>query len=146
MITITGTTSKKLIAYIEKVYSHLNIDDFDAIVDVDIVSKCAANAGGFCDGDDDMVNVEIARYDAYGKIPTKQLMINLAHEMIHAHQIASGRLVNGGLAFRTAEDGSQYMATKQVFEGIDYVGVSYNDQPWEKEAYDAEEEVYEACK
>jgi hypothetical protein len=145
-IIVQGTQSKKLIAYIERVYAYLGLYKTDAWVDVSIVKECSGGAGGYCNGDEDIVDVEIARNDYVGKIPMKNLMINIAHEMIHARQIATGRLVNKGFVFRTEEDGSQTMTTKHIFEGQEYIGVAYRDQPWEIEAYKLEETVYEVCK
>jgi hypothetical protein len=145
-IEIVGTKSKKLIAYIERVYDYLGLDNYEALVDVEIVKESAGGAGGYANGDEDHVCIEIARNDLVGKIPTKDLMINLAHEMVHAQQMASGRLINKGFAFATSPKGVNVMTTKQIFDGQEYVGVNYNDQPWEIEAYNLETAVYEACK
>jgi len=145
-LDIIGTQSKSLIAYIERVYDYLQLDAFDALVDVEIVKECAAGAGGYANGDEDHVCIEIARNDRAGKVPTKDLMINIAHEMVHARQLAEGRLVNKGFVFRKGQDGSQQLTTKQIFDGKAYVGVPYAEHPWEIEAYALEEVVYGACK
>ena len=146
-MTINGTTNKKLLAYVERVYDYLGLDQFeDCFFDLDFSTRCAANAGGFCNGDDEEVEIEIARNDAAGRIPLEDIKVNIAHEMVHALQLASGRLVNKGFTFRTNEEGVQALTTKQVFDGVEYVGVDYNEQPWEIEAYDQESKIYEACK
>jgi len=145
-IEIVGTKNKKLIAYIERVYNYLGLDNTWAFVDFEITKECAGGAGGYCDGDDETINIEIARQDAMGRIPMKNLMINIAHEMVHAKQMASGRLVNKGFVFRKNDNGQQVMTTKQIFDGQEYVGVRYDEQPWEIEAYELENVVYEACK
>lgn len=140
LLTITGTTNKNIIAYVERVYSFLGLDELNAFVDVEFSRACSGGAGGYCDGDEDEINIEIARTDNVGVIDMEQRLINIAHEMIHAHQMASGRLVNCGVVLKDA-----VMATKQIFDGVEYVGVPYKDQPWEKEAYDAEQEVMKRC-
>jgi hypothetical protein len=142
---VQGTVNKKLIAYIERVYNYLGLAEFeDCLIDLDFVKECAGGAGGYCDGDDEMINVEIARQDAVGRIPMKNLMINIAHELVHVQQMASGRLVNKGFVFR--DDNPDVLTTKQIFEGKEYIGVRYDEQPWEIEAYKLEEVVYEVCK
>lgn len=146
-LEILGTKSKKLIAYIERVYDYLGLDQYEAIVEVELVKESAGGAGGYANGDEDFVTIEIARNDHVGKIPTKDLMVNIAHEMVHAQQLASGRLINKGFAFRKDElNGGNLLLTRQIFEGKEYVGVPYSEQLWEIEAYELEKTVYEECK
>lgn len=145
-VRIKGTTDKKLIAYIERVYNYLGLYEYhDCDFAIDFSPRCAANAGGFCNGDDEEVFVEIARSDAVGRIPMQSVKVNIAHELIHAQQIASGRLINKGFVFRN-DTIPHTLTTKQIFDGQEYIGVSYEDQPWEIEAYANEDQVYEACK
>lgn len=142
---IQGTTNQKLLAYVERVYNYLGLDEFeDCFIDLDFVKECSGGAGGYCNGDDEEIQVELARQDAAGRIPMKDLMINIAHELVHAQQMASGRLVNKGFVFR--DDNPGVMTTKQIFDGQEYVGVNYKDQPWEIEAYNLEEVIYNECK
>lgn len=145
---IKGTTSKKLISYINQLSDHLGLTDSATYVEVEIRRECAAGAGGYCHGDDNDVQIEIARYDAEGKIPTAVLMQNLAHEFIHAKQIAEGRLVNHGFIFRKNKNSENDigLSYKWLWEGKAYIDVPYSDHPWEHEAYAMEEEVYNACK
>ena len=145
---IQGTVDKKLIAYVERVYNYLGLDKFeDCFFELDFVKECSGGAGGYCNGDDEEVQVELARQDYVGRIPKKNLLINIAHELVHAHQLASGRLINKGFVFRNYdENGSKVMTTKQIFEGKEYIGVRYDEQPWEIEAYQLEEVIYGVCK
>ena len=144
---VQGTVNKKLIAYVERVYNYLGLAEFeDCLIDFDFRKECAGGASGYCDGDDEMINVEIGRQDAVGRIPMKDLMINIAHELVHAKQMASGRLVNDGFVLKTNDAGEQCLTSKQTFEGVEYIGVAYDDHPWEHEAYGTEEEIYLACK
>lgn len=144
MIDITGTTSSKLIAYIDRVAAHLGLDDYDTYFELAIVKQCDAMAGGFAYGDDETVCVEIARNDSQGKVPMKDMMINIAHELIHAQQLASGRLVDNGMVLRTTDEG-EALSISRKFDGVEYVDLAYDDQPWEIEAYANEEKVYDAC-
>lgn len=146
-MNVQGTVNQKLIDYVERVYNYLGLDEYeDCLFDLEFVPRCDANAGGFCNGDEELVIVELARSDAVGRIPMQDLMVNIAHELVHAQQLASGRLVNKGFVFRTNEEGEQILTLSQVFDGVEYTGVKYKDQPWEIEAYAKEKEIYEACK
>ena len=142
MVNVTGTTNKKLLAYIVRVAAYLDVQD----VDIDIVKSCAGDAGGYCDGDLDWCNIEIARNDAVGKVPMYQLMINIAHEMVHASQILTGRLVNKGMVMRHDFNVPVGLSFQWEWEGNLYTDLPYDDHPWEHEAYALEEKVYNICK
>lgn len=141
---IEGTKSVKLINYIERVASYLGLDYSETEVELSIVPKCDQGAGGWCHGDDEEVFIEIARSDRCGHLEMNQIMINIAHEMVHAQQIATGRLVNTGLIMRDVGN-ERELAYAHMWEGERFVNLPYDDQPWEKEAYAREMEVYEAC-
>lgn len=146
MLTITGTSNQAMRSYIERVYNFLNLDMYDAFIDVNIVSSCDGMVAGFCHGDDEEVIVEVAKVDSKGKLSTKDMMIAIAHELVHAQQYASGRLIDKGVTLRTNSVGETVFGSKKVFEGELYENVAYNDQLWEKEAYDLENKIYEECK
>lgn len=147
MIEVNGTTSRKLNEYIQRVSDYLGLHQYEAFVELEVVKQCSSMAGGYCHGDEDSIYVELARYDSVGKVPMKDLMINIAHELVHAQQIASGRLVNKGFTFKSSPSGkNDILTTKQIFDGKEYIGVAYRDQPWEKEAYSLEKVIYEECK
>lgn len=141
---VFGTKSVKLIEYVDRVANYLGLYDLDAYVEVNIVKECDQGAGGYCHGDDEDIEIEIARYDRCGKLNQKQMMINIAHEMIHALQIASGRLVNTGFIMRDVGN-ERELAYAHTWEGERFVNMPYDDQPWEIEAYAREMEVFEAC-
>lgn len=146
---IRGTQSKKLIAYIDRVMHYLDLHDVPGIIDINIERECANGAGGYCHGDDNDIQVEVARYDHSGKIPTALLMQNLAHELIHAQQICQGRLVNHGFVLssnKNKTDDDVGLSYKWEWEGKEYIDIPYDDHPWEHEAYALEESVYNACK
>ena len=141
-INITGTDRLELIQYVYDVAEQLNIDLYEGFVDVDFVEKCVGGAAGYADGDTDIVNVEIAFYDNGGEIPTYLLKKHIAHEFIHAQQLLSGRLVHKGLKLNKKDDKISYVVE---WEGVDHYDVSYQDQPWEIEAYSMENDVMESA-
>jgi hypothetical protein len=143
---IQGTKSKKLISYIENVADHLGLFDLPPVIEIDIKKECAAGAGGYCHGDEDSIYIEVARYDNEGKIPQSQLMTNIAHELVHAQQIAQGRLVNVGFIFSRLSNGDRGLSLAWDWEGKRYINTAYDDHPWEHEAYSAEEELYNLFK
>ena len=145
IIDVTGTKSRKLHDYIENVALYLGLDKFDTWFELAVVKDCDRGAGGYCHGDDNDIEIEIARNDRCGKIPMEDLMVNIAHEMIHAQQIAEGRLVNDGFCLR-GEGDEQSLAYAHTWEGEKFYNLPYSDQPWELEAYSREREVYEACR
>ena len=138
-LDIEGCRSQSLIEYIEKVAEYLGLNDdryIDSLIIVEFVKECDGFASGYCYGDAELVNVEIARNDACGKIPLAQLKRNIAHELIHAKQIVSGRLVNKGFVIR--DDEWVYV---WEWEGVEFIDTPDSEQPWQIEAYALEKKV-----
>lgn len=144
MLDIKGTTSKKLIAYIDRVVMHLELEY--ANIEFTVQATCNSGAGGYCFGDSDDIQVEIARYDAQGKLPKENFQTNIAHELIHAQQLVTGQMINKGINLITNDDGELAMINVVEWDGTDISGVKYEDQPWEIDAYGREEAVYNYCK
>lgn len=144
MLYLKGTVSKNLTAYIERVIAHLGLKR--VVVDIAIFKECDGGAGGYCNGEPDDIQIEIARHDPDGKLPYKNLLINIAHELIHGQQIVSGRMINKGLSFTTDKNGDLALINVVVWDGKEISGLAYNDQPWEIDAYGREQEVYNLCK
>lgn len=141
---IKGTKSRKLRAYCNRVAQYLDLDKSDTLIEIEFRSKCANNAGGYCHGDDNHILMEIAFNDGDGRIPGQLLMQNIAHEFIHAKQIAEGRLVNYG--FYYSDKKAKKLSYKWIFDGVEYVNEPYKNHPWEHEAYELEDTVYRACR
>lgn len=140
-LDIEGCRSKSLIEYTERVARYLDLDNeryLDSLIIVEFVKECDGFASGYCYGDTELIQVEIARKDACGNIPIYQIKRNIAHEMIHAKQIVSGRLVNKGFVIR--DDEWVYV---WVWEGVEFINTPDSEQPWQIEAYALEKEVYE---
>ena len=82
------------------------------------------DAMGYCTGDEKLVNIDIAK----NGWEFTDLMIAVAHEMVHAKQFLRKELVDG------------YM-----YKGRNYWECAYDQQPWEKSAYALEERLYNEC-
>ena len=67
--------------------------------------------------------------DASMKHPFDQILIWLAHEMVHLKQFVRGELCD-------------YETGRVQWKTRSFGRVHYNDQPWEKEAYRLEEKLY----
>ena len=134
------TENSKHENYINSVAAVLNI--FDTLTEVEVLfkDKCDGNAGGYCYGDQEEITIEIATQVQGEKLTEESIQRNIAHEMIHAEQIISGRLQDLGLQILDAGD-SQVLAKVAIWQGETHTNTMYDDQPWEIEAYAREEEV-----
>lgn len=80
-----------------------------------------------CSGNNKVVDIELNRLDEHGKKFTHdQMMLNLAHELIHAKQFIKGEL------------SPKLQRFKRKYHGK----TPYSRQPWEKEAYKMESKIY----
>lgn len=138
---ITGTTAKTLTNFIYRLEAILGLEDADS--DLTVQKICDTDAGGLTYGNSEHVQIYIAREDTEGRYSRKQLMINIAHEMIHAQQIHTGKLAN-----RVVMCDKSFLGIKNIVEwdGVDHSDTPYKEQPWEIEAYAKQEELYERCK
>ena len=87
---------------------------------------------GMCSVSDDESNTSPKCFDMdiSGKMSIKRTLITLAHEMVHLRQFRDNELMLG--------------FTKSRFRGKTYsIDHDYDDQPWEKEAYELENVLYE---
>ena len=134
------TENSKHENYINSVAAVLDI--FDTLTEVEVLfqDKCDGDAGGYCYGDQEEITIEIATHVLGEKLTEETILRNIAHEMIHAEQIISGRLQDLGLQILDAGD-SQVLAKVAIWQGETHTNTKYDDQPWEKEAYAREEEV-----
>lgn len=96
-------------------------------IDVWILNVLEEQAGGFCWGDRDLIDIEIARTSEGIKFTREEMLINLTHELIHAKQFISGEL----------------SPTTAKWKKADYTKTPYSKQPWEREAYYWEKRLYE---
>lgn len=137
-VDIAESPSYEMSTYVHKVAEFLGISNLPGYVELEFVQDLGTFAG-LVDGDEDQVDISIAEYFEGKRVDEKQMKINIAHEMVHAVQILSGRLIHTGLSLNEG-----VMSYKWIFDGKEYQNLNYSDQPWENEAYDNEEEVYNA--
>ena len=126
--------------YVYAVAGVLGIDEMEAELMFDFEKKLDADAGGYCFGDKESVEIQIATHVQGEKLSEDTILQNIAHEMIHAQQILTGRLQDLGLQLATSGD-SQTLVKATIWEDETYTNTPYDDQPWEIDAYSREEEV-----
>ena len=94
--------------------------------------KKKEQAYGYCHITDDNLNKPrefMIELDASMKHPFDQILIWLAHEMVHLKQFVRKELYD-------------YETGKVQWKKRMYGNVHYEDQPWEKEAYRLEDKLY----
>ena len=98
-------------------------------VDIEIttVNRCPHDYFALCWGNRNTVEIEIARGSDEVEFDIDEMMLNLAHELIHAKQFLRGDLTS------TLRWGDKHAD----------VNAAYFSQPWEREAYNKEEDIYE---
>ena len=95
--------------------------------------KKKEQAYGYCHITDDNLNKPrefMIELDASMKHPFDQILTWLAHEMVHVKQFVRKELWD-------------YETGRVQWKSRSFGRVHYNDQPWEKEAYRLEGELYE---
>jgi len=95
--------------------------------------KQKEKAYGYCHIVDDNLNKPrefMIELDASMKFSFVQIVTWLAHEMVHLKQFVRGELFD-------------YETGQVQWKKRKYSTVAYKDQPWEKEAYRLESELYE---
>ena len=129
-ININGRIANKkaVYAYTDAVCSELlhrikrNIN-----IDIQVVTRCDGENSALCWGDKDGAEIEIARKSFDVKFTLDEMMLNLAHELVHAKQFIKGEL----------------HPSLDKWKRLDYTNVPYSRTPWEKEAYLLEDKLFE---
>lgn len=96
-------------------------------IDVNIVTRCDKQHYALCLGDKNSVEIELARGSCETKFSLDEMMLNLAHELVHAKQFIKGEL----------------HPNLNRWKSLDYSNTAYSRQPWEKEAYLLEDKLLE---
>lgn len=128
---IEGSVKNKELtwAYTAALMKALKIDRLSWRFVTIIFKNDIGGAEGLCEGDKDYADIHIAKKcPATGrKLGYLEMMKTLAHEMVHARQFLRGQLTcEGGFAWK----------------GRKADGFDYRNQPWEKEAYRLEDELF----
>jgi hypothetical protein len=137
-VIIENSPSFALSDYTFRVAEALGINRLGGYIKVDFKEEDITHFSAEVDGTEDRVDLTV-RLD--NEITEDQVKVHIAHEMIHAVQILTGRLIHIGLTWCEESHGIVY---KHIFDDKEYINVKYADQPWEIEAYSYEEEVYNA--
>lgn len=100
------------------------------VIEIEFVNRL--DAYGYCEGSRDYAKITIVKKcpSTGRKLGFIEMMNVLAHEMVHARQFLRGQLVAEG-------------AWK--WKGRNADGYEYENQPWEKEAYRLEKELFHEC-
>ena len=99
----------------------------DVSIDVNVVTRCDGENSALCWGDKDGAEIEIARKSFDVEFTLDEMMLNLAHELVHAKQFIRGEL----------------HPSLDKWKRLDYTNVPYSRTPWEKEAYLLEDKLFE---
>ena len=94
-------------------------------IDVNIVRRCDNHHYALCLGDKNSAEIELARGSGDTTFTLNEMMLNLAHELVHAKQFIRGEL----------------HPNLNRWKKLDYSNTVYTRQPWEKEAYLLEDKL-----
>lgn len=119
---------KQIVQYANDILCYLmprkkaNVD-----IEILIVKKIDGYLSGSCIGDKSYIEIELAKTDAAGEISLGDMMLTLAHELVHAKQLIRGEL----------------HPTRREWKKQDCNRLSYYKKPWEKQAYVMEDNLYD---
>ncbi len=122
-----------VMSYTQSVLRELNLHRLRTRpIVIEFVTKCGEGEFGYCIGDVDGVEIQVARKNPYTGKPNSfmNMMQTLTHELVHAKQFLRGELKTEG---------------DWVWKGRKSSGYQYDNQPWEKEAYRLEKEIFWKC-
>lgn len=95
----------------------------NVVIDISFKKGLDGDVYGYCLGDKHNVEIEIFK----GNLTLDQMMLTLAHELIHAKQFLKGEL----------------SPTCRNWKAHNVVHKPYSRQPWELEAYKKEELIHD---
>lgn len=126
-IFLTGCPHN-MFSVVQKAASELNIQHMSGIVELDFVDFFIG-AEGYTHGDTEVVYIEVSLKDPLGNPYSDEYLTRIiAHELVHAQQYLSGRLV-------------QQECSNYTFNGREYDNWDDVMSPWEVEAYSLEEKI-----
>ena len=97
---------------------------------IKFVTECDDGVEGLCSGGPRWADIEIARSCSGHKQKFFEMMITLAHEMIHVKQYMKGEMSDDPNA---------------IWHGRNHNQTPYTKQPWEVEAHKNEHELFAKC-
>lgn len=122
----------KVQKYAEDIMTHyFNDNRLKRYVDIDIYMLTdLEGAEGYCYGNKDTIEIELARSNEFEKFTHKRMMESLAHELTHAKQYIRGEIKGTNMIWYSG-------GIREDCQDMDYY-----EQPWEKEAFAAEKILY----
>jgi hypothetical protein len=102
---------------------------------IDLKRNLEEESFGLCWGDRSAAEIQIATKQWGAPVSREDKLKTLAHELTHAYQYFTGHLIAG----ETDEYASTWLG-----ETVSYTPEDENRTPWELEASDYEERIYEA--
>src|SRR5210317_119426 len=121
--------NKELVyGYVNTLLKALNIHRLQRELTVQFVTECEGQVLGYCWGDTDEVIVQSSRESCGEKQSFIEMMKVLTHEMVHARQLLRKQLTNTGC--------------HRTWNGKAADHYSYEESPWEIEAYELEESLF----
>jgi len=129
-VYINGRVKNKTLVYqyINVLLNVLKIRRLKRDLIVEFVTECDGRVLDFCWGDQDEVIIQISREHYDHKLSFLEMMKVLTHEMVHARQLFRKQLTNSGI--------------HRIWNGESADHYSYEESPWEKEAYELEEKLF----
>jgi hypothetical protein len=101
----------------------------DVDLTVSFVQRCDCEEAGFCVGDRDEVEITVAKTSQGEAYSLSEQLVSLCHELVHAKQFLSGELEN-----------------PMIWKGVDMSLLPLSQHPWETEAFDKEQSLFEKHK
>lgn len=135
-VIVENAPSFEVSDFVFRCAESLGINRLGGFVKILFEDEMIGNFSGETDGDEDRVDIRFSTYDQ----DDQSLKINIAHEMVHAVQILTGRLIHIGLTL----DENGMLSYNHIFDGVEYKNLPYAEHPWEEEAYRYEEEIYQS--
>lgn len=96
-------------------------------ININISNRLDGDVYGYCWGGKNDIEIELARGIIGKDFDLDYMMLNLAHELVHAKQFLTGQLSPYHFKWKTK----------------DYKHTPYSKVPWEREAYKKEDFIYE---
>lgn len=134
-ITIQMRECKKkrfIMAMVRFYVEHLKLSNSRYDLHILLLDNCedaTGSADGMTGHDDTMIAIALRR-----GMSIPEMMVTIAHEMIHVNQIAKGQL------FFNVYDGLELILWRGNYAG----GITYEERPWEKIAYARQFNLVEA--
>jgi len=124
----------KFISYTYRILDHFFGERIkrDVDININVFQTSGKNVVGECYGDKESITIDLYKKDGRRKLNTEAIAQNLAHELVHAKQFIRGEISEEHMKFRYK---SGYVK--------DCSNMAYRDQPWEREAFKLEQELFE---